>query len=214
MKYQTAKALLDYLERFETETGQSDMLAFSSWLHEQLHPQKKNGNGFSEKTNTEGLTPNDRIAAGISMLYQHSRHYVKAALQDSPLVSLHDFTFLFRLLQRGDMRKKELIDQAYVDFSPGMEVIRRLLRKELITEFDDPDDGRSRRVRLSSRGKEVLEQVLPKMRKASRLVAGPLAPEEKILFFNYVSKLMHFHHSIWTESKGNELDDLIDQYLN
>ncbi len=213
MKYQNAIELLNYLGTYEKETGDSNLLNFAVWLTEKasgkqetqifdINLEQQNGHSFSGS-----------VAASISILYQHAKHYSKTALKDSPLVGVNDFIFLITLMEKGDMRKKEIIDYNYLDFSPGMEVIRRLIRNGLLDEFDDPNDGRSKRVHITDKGKEIVNTVYPEMIKATSLIDGNLSEHEKITIINLFQKLMNFHHAIWHQSFGRDLDGISKKYL-
>lgn len=214
MKYEAAKKILDYLEQYEIETGNADIQTFSVWLSDKLSPDQEGTplptfRDLPKRNSYDGI-----IAAGVGILFQHAKHYIKTALKGSPLVSIHDFAFLVALIERGDMRKKEIIDFNYLEFSPGMEVIRRLLRKGLIEEYNDPNDGRSKRIRISEKGKEELTKSYEQIDNASRLVGGNLSHQEKLQTIKLIQKLLHFHHPIWHEDFGQNLENITDKYLN
>ncbi len=212
MNYQSLKTLIDSLAEFEEETGrQGDLPAFSLWLYEKIYPHQssvvaKEGGNYQPSYD-------ELISTGIASLWQHARHYIKTALRDSPLKGINDFIFLLILREFGDMRKSDLINRTLLEFSPGMEVIRRLLRRDLIEDYDDPDDGRSRRVKITNKGMNALEVAMPKIKEVNRLVAGKLDHEEKITLLRTIQKLQHFHDPIWREHHGEEVDRIIERYL-
>ncbi len=210
MNYDTLRTLLDHFEAFERETGQQDMAAFALWLqHKYIPPSgKKDISPYNRYGDYNG-----QIAHAVGVLWQHARHYIKTALKDLPLKGLHDFTFLAGLVELGDQRKSQLIAMNMLGYSPGMEVIRRLLRHGLIEDFDDPEDARSKRVRITRKGQMIFHQALQRMVQATRIVGGNLSEEEKIQFLAVAKKLLHFHRSIWEEDLGTPLEDIANKYL-
>lgn len=208
MNYQSLHRLLHFWESFEQETGRDDLSSFAHWLHRQ-HIREET----SLPANRSQEDTADQIAQAVGGLYQHARHYIKTALRDVPLKGLFDFTFLATLEEAGDLRKSDLITANLIEFSPGMEVIRRLLRYGLIEDFDDPDDARSRRVRITAKGKEVFYQALPPMQQVTRLITGNLDQEERLQFLMLAQKLLHFHRPIWEQDLGSPLEDIIGRYL-
>ena len=210
MKYQVLRELIDSFEAFEKETTQDSMKAFSEWLFEKMHPKNVEANRSQDFNAYRSL--DDEIAAGIGVLSLHARHYVKTALKDSELVSIMDYLFLGTLLREGDMRKTELIAYNLAEFSPGMEVIRRLLRKNLIEDYSDPDDKRSKRVLLTPKGKKEFLVASESIVQASQVVTGNLEEDEKCYLVNLVRKLQAFHKPIWLDDNGTDLGVILKKY--
>lgn len=114
--------------------------------------------------------------------------------------------------ETGDLRKPELIRYNLLEFSPGMEVIRRLIRKGLIEDYDDPEDGRSKKVRITGRGSAVFRESLAEMTKASRIIGGGLSSKEKGRFVHRARKLLRFHQPFRENGQGNRLDEIMEKY--
>lgn len=223
MNYNTLRKLIDHFEAFEKETGQGDLPAFALWLQDRYPgreavPVRPAGEQAEKKEHAVATYNrygdyNGQIAHAVGTLYQHARHYIKTALQDLPLKGLHDFTFLATLTETPDMRKSDLIARNMLEFSPGMEVIRRLLRRSLIEDYEDPEDARSRRVRLSPEGRQVFLSALGQMIRATEIVGGNLSKEEKVQFLVIARKLLHFHQPIWEHDLGRPLAEIREKYL-
>lgn len=206
MKYKLLEDLIAELKQYESEQGTANLSEFSAWLYEQQHreelPGELNGAVQIHKEINENITHN------LVELYQHARHYIKTALRASPLKGVFDFAFLATLDEMGDLRKSDLIHYNTVEFSPGMEVIRRLLRNGLIEDYNDPNDGRSKKVRLSVAGRETLQEVRPKMDLVYQVLAGNLGLREKRQTLNGLRKLTNFHHTIWDQLHGEDLNKI------
>ncbi len=211
MNYDTLHRLIEHLETFEQETGRSDLLAFSRWLQQKCRENELASDAVP-RFNRYG-DYNGQIAHAVGVLYQHARHYIKTALKDLPLNGLHDFTSLAALLEQGDQRKSDLIAMNMLEFSPAMEVIRRLLRRGLIEDYDDPDDARSKRVRITERGRTVFQAAMGRMIEATRIVGGNLSEEEKQQLLVITGKLLHFHRAIWENDLGTPLVAIREKYL-
>lgn len=210
MRYATIKILLEKLEKFEQETGQADVEGFAAWLLQQS--STPNLPRFSTKWDPQLSDDNARLGMQVGILNQHAKHYIKTALKGLPLKGIFDYTFLATLLP-GSLRKSELIQSALVEFSPGMEVIRRLLRHHLIEDFEDPADGRSRRVRITPAGEQAFQEASARFEVVNQIIAGNLTYEEKQLLLNLLSKLIHFHQPIWNEHWGEDLEQIREKYL-
>ena len=100
-----------------------------------------------------------------------------------------------------------------MELSPGREVIRRLLRLELIEEFPDPDDGRAKRVQLTAKGREMYQQVETEIDKVGKIISGNLTLEEKHHMVAMLGKLVHFHYPIWYADADSGLDVIVEKYV-
>ena len=203
MKYQLLHDLIDQYEKYEQEGGENNLKDFTLWLNNSLEEQ----HGEIPDANL-----NEELSIGVGMLFKHARHYIKTALMQSPLKGVDDFAFLATLSEEGDLKKSELIKYNLIEFSPGMEVIRRLIRNELIEDYNDPDDGRSRKVKITAKGKQTLQDSLTEMFKASKIIVGNLNLHEKAQFVHLARKLLHFHRPIWNQDQGRPLDDILNKY--
>lgn len=207
MTYSLLECLIQELKKYESENGIPDLSEFSAWLYEQQHPEPApDGINGSHRPQHE---LDETFAGQLVELYQHARHYIKTALRDTPLKGIFDYSFLTTLEEMGDLRKSDLIHYNTVEFSPGMEVIRRLLRNEFIQDYDDPTDGRSKKVRLTAAGLRVLQQVRPQMNLVFQILTGNLSMREKRQTLSGLRKLNNFHHPVWEQQHGEELHKIV-----
>ena len=100
----------------------------------------------------------------LALQNRHYKAYAKAALGDSELSSPEGFSFIYHLSLVDSYRKMELIKMHHLEPPSGIEVLKRLIKRELIEEFDDPDDGRAKRIRITETGKQEIQTILPKMK--------------------------------------------------
>ncbi len=210
MTYRLLHELLEHLEQFEREMGQRPIQDFALWLYDKciesdLNPNVKPDPNFGRDVNAE-------IGYGLSILYQHSRQYIRKALIDSELNGMQDFGFLADLVETGDMTKSQLIDLHFLDYSPGMEVIRRLIKRGLVDDYPDPNDARSRKVRATGKGKQEFFRVLGRIKQAGQVIGGNLESREKLRALGVIRKLLQFHQRIWREDREKTLDEILDKY--
>ena len=87
------------------------------------------------------------------MQSKHYKMYCKEALVDTDINSPDEYSFLYHLSLVDSFRKMELIHIHLLEAPSGIEVIKRLLKKDFIEEFDDPDIKRDKRGRRTQKGK-------------------------------------------------------------
>ena len=72
----------------------------------------------------------------------------------------------------------------------GIEIIKRLLKSHLISEFEDSEDKRAKRIRITTKGREELHLIKPKMETIFRKFTLPLNLNEKIQINGILNKLI------------------------
>ena len=113
------------------------------------------------------------------------------------------------LLTHDSLSKTELINKNVHEKTTGMEIIKRLLRMGLISQFDDDLDKRSQRVAITEKGKYTIFSILDKMEDVSKIVSGNLSDLEKHTLKQLLEKLDHFHYDIFINDRQTELSDII-----
>jgi len=75
----------------------------------------------------------------------------------------------------------------------GIEVLKRLLNKGLIEEFDDKDDKRAKRIKITEKGKKELQLVMPKMSEVFTMMTAELSLNEKLHLLAFLKQINDFH---------------------
>ena len=124
---------------------------------------------------------------------RYAKSYIKKALEGTPLVTAEDFTALAILLTHDHLSKTELISYNLQEKTSGTEVIRRLIAAELITQWDDLKDKRSKHIAITEKGKQLLYQVFVDMNYVGKMITGELTISEKLTLQYLLQKLENFH---------------------
>jgi DNA-binding MarR family transcriptional regulator len=130
------------------------------------------------------------------MLVVQSRYYkayAKKVLGESELTSPDGFSFLYHLSLVDSYRKMELIRMHHLEPPSGIEVLKRLIKKDLVEEFDDPVDKRAKRVNITEKGKKELQQIMPKMSEVFRLMTAEMSLNEKLHVLAFLQRMNDFH---------------------
>ncbi len=90
-------------------------------------------------------------------------------------------------------REMELIHIHLLEDASGIEVIKRLLNRGLIVEFNDPDDKRTKRLKISAEGKGILDNLSPKMSEVYAKMLADLSVKGKMQLASYLKALNDCH---------------------
>lgn len=206
------KNIIDHLTLFENENPHLEeyqMDDFLVYMHHQRSETSINTESKPDKIK-KNTDHHDAIMLSrlVSLIYRYAKSYSRKALDNSPIQTIKEFSFLIVLHSEGSLTKSELIQKNVMEITSGMEVIKRLLKKKFIHQYRDPSDKRSMRVAMTEKGIEELFRVLPRMQEATETIKGNLdAREQKSLIF-LLKKLEHFHEKLDMTAKGDSLEDI------
>ncbi|MGL6129263.1 MarR family transcriptional regulator [Chryseobacterium artocarpi] len=221
MNYTLIKDYIDLLQKFENETLAYPELypgtveGFKAWISDNENSTRKS---HSEEPYWEGKengrTPESAISTLLVHLNRYAKTYSKSAILDSEFSTQEDFIYLINLKAFGEMTKMALIKKNIHDKPVGMLIITRLLRQGLIEQTDSDLDKRSKLVRITERGQQILENQMEKIRQATNIVAGNLTHTEKMDLIRILNKLDRFHYPIFSRNINSEqlISTVYDEY--
>jgi len=216
-KYKLLKDLLPLMERFEEENqgGEGDMMSFALWLAESLTSEKHPDEEVDSRG--ESLAKHHefdvQITAVVGYLFRYAKHYSKKVLKDKVLATIDDYVFLASLIITPGLTKSELIQQHLLEITSGTEILKRLLKQDFIEEYENPEDRRSKKLKITPLGMKVLGEVQEEMRQAAHIVGGDLSLAEKAKLVQLCNKLKKFHDQIHDQDKKSEITLIFDKYM-
>ncbi|PKP11018.1 MAG: hypothetical protein CVU09_04360 [Bacteroidetes bacterium HGW-Bacteroidetes-4] len=218
MKYQLLNELIQHLEKFESLQNQNhkNINAFAQWLaHE--NQANKTAQKFIPVESTEPIyrQPVDAlISILIGRMGKYARVYTKKILSNTSLSGMDDYSFMATLMFHEHMTKSELIHYNLLDsVTSGADIIKRLINNGLIQEEENPNDKRSKSVRITPKGRAMMVEVFKEMQLASEIVTGKLSEKEKHTLVELLSKLDAFHKDIFENDRKLELSAIKNKHL-
>jgi DNA-binding MarR family transcriptional regulator len=154
------------------------------------------------------------ISILIVLMNHYAKWYIKKVLRDSLLQTPDEFSFLITLMTYNNLRKSELITKQVMEKTTGSEIIRRLIKRGMITETADQNDKRSIRVTITKSGRDEILKILPLMSKVTKIVVGNLCAEEINTLSYLLKKLDYFHNDIYLNKREQTLSDIFSGITN
>lgn len=184
------KELVQWLEEFSSVTSENELglESFILWLNSRLFSEE-----HIDKSSYNHETIDMQLSFLLVMQSRHYKSYAKKSLGSSELSSPDGFSFLYHLNLVSSYRKMELIKMHHIEPPSGIEVLKRLLNKGFIEEFDDPDDKRAKRIRITETGKKEIHNILPKMNEVFHLMTADMSLEEKLHVIAFLKQMNEFH---------------------
>jgi len=210
------KQILDYVQIYEKEVGNTDLKEFSIYLRDKVIGEKPRGNNKDfEKTNYENYTEYREVEFStlLTGLYRFAKHYMKKAFSNTTINTVDEFGFLATLLKEKSLLKNELFNKHLLEISSGSEILKRLIRNGLVCEFPDKNDKRAKRVSLTDEGKRAIMSAFDDMHKVSEIIIGNLNSIEVNEVLSALNKLTFFHKHIHEKDRNTTLEEVYDRYI-
>ncbi len=204
-KFQLIKILIEEVEQCEARMGDNlSIEGFSGFLCEKLNKTQHRATTINSVQHKDS-----EIARLVTTLNRYARLYFKVILEKEETQNLDELIFLIILMEYGELSKTELITHAVSEKTTGMEILKRMEQNGLVNSIVNPNDGRSRLIKISEKGIIVIHKLFPLMEKVSKLVGGNLTAKEKDTLFEILKKLDDFHKPIYL--KGTQKDWLNEE---
>ena len=215
--FQLISQLVTLVEEFEQNNNQSLSLEnFSGFLNSRLVNEENSTANIDIRFGTQqpeaqemAYQLDNNIARLFIYMSRYAKSYIKKALLHTSLATAEDFTCLAVLLTHNSLSKTELIQLNLIEKTSGTEIINRLLTNELVTQWDDQDDKRSKRIAISDKGKALLYVVFADMNHVSKVITGKLNLSEKITLQYLLQQLEDFHFELHNNKSITNKNDII-----
>ena len=184
--------LIEHVKRFENEKVQEpkDVKQFIIWLNQFLFEQYNALESSHDKNDIDM-----ELTFLLIMQSKHYKMYCKEALVNTDINSPDEYSFLYHLSLVDSFRKMELIHIHLLEAPSGIEVIKRLLKKGFIEEFDDKEDKRAKRVRITNKGRQETDKLTPQMKDVYSKMAAGMTLKEKLHILSFLKRFNDFHQN-------------------
>lgn len=107
--------------------------------------------------------------------------YSNKALEGTSLDQIEEFGILVIIFNKKNPMKSEVIFDNLLELSSGTNMLIRLKKRGLITEYADKEDKRVKRLKLTAKGEETLTKAKVLVNKVAGMIVGGLSEEDKQL---------------------------------
>jgi len=211
------KQLLEQLESYQDEVGNADIKEFSIYLKDKVISDSpaKIGRHFDKNNYARYKNyPEVEFFTLLINLNRFAKHYTKKAFSRSVIKTIDEFGFLATLLREKSLLKNELIHRHLLETSSGSEIIKRLIKNELVQELPDEKDKRAKRVSLTPKGENEILNAFDDMHQVSEIIIGNLTKKEVVQGLAIFNKLGYFHQHIHERDKNSSIQELHKKYIH
>lgn len=210
--------LLNYWQEYISNHS-PDVHAFACWLIDQKEKEaekthKSEGGEYDSPSRHYILAKyslDDQITMLWGRLIRYTHLWSKKALQGLSIHSLEEYGLLKSVELLKSARKSDLVRYSLLENTTCFEMIKRLIRAGYLVESVDEEDKRSRRVALTSQGKDSIREADQRMKQLSMLLAGDLEEAQKSDLLQLLRQLNLFHENLYHSDRKSSLDEMLDK---
>jgi len=219
-KYNSILRLIELWESYQDETDQQELLEFAEWLTIKLK-EKPELNLKQSKLKMKNEEPENfalfkELDEPIRFLEYTSRisrlhdFYIKKFFSDLPINNRLEYFFLFTVRKRGEAKKTELINTHLVDYTTGMDTIKRLVNNGLLDEMPDEKDKRAKLLVVTNEGKQVLELAGKKMSDEIHMFLACISMNKWKKTLSVFEEINEFHSGIYQSHNDKTPAELLN----
>ncbi len=162
--------------------------------------------------NFGGILPpffNAFLAKLIGRLGKSLEAYTRKAVQEIPdLKQPEDFYFLNSITHLGESKKTDIIQYNFTEPATGVDVFKRLLVAGFTEERTDPGDKRAKLVKVTEKGRRVLDQCYEKLTMMSDFFFHELGEDDVRLCIQLLRGLEATHSKMVVDTRDMTIADI------
>ncbi|HDS06920.1 MAG TPA: MarR family transcriptional regulator [Bacteroides sp.] len=222
--YLILKHVIDLLALYEQEESQQiDLEGFAEWMIARIkerpglnkrYGKSKTGTGYAGQFDyVKNLDEKSRFLECISRISRLHDFYIRKYLEELPVNSRLEYLFLSTVGFMEKSKKTDLINIHIVEYTTGMDTIRRLVEGGLLQELPDEYDRRAKLLTLTAEGKKVLEQANQRLQVERNMFLACTSYNKWKKHLPVLEEINELHYMVYSKHADKppaELSNLMD----
>ena len=139
--------------------------------------------------------------------------YAVAATAGTGINTSEEFSLLNAIDSLNEPRKTVAIYTALFEHSTGTDMLNRLKKIGFIIEYDDTEDRRSKRVKITPKGYKALAICRKRMTQLAEMEFHDLTSDEKKICIRLLSSVDTKFSGLWQSHKGKDFEDIYKEIV-
>jgi DNA-binding MarR family transcriptional regulator len=134
--------------------------------------------------------------------------YSNKALEGTGLDQMEEFGILVTIYNQKNPIKSEAIYNNIMELSSGSNMLIRLKKRGLVSEYDDEQDKRVKRLKLTAKGEATLLTAKEVVLKVARMMVNELTDEQKRLCIQLLSPIDRRFSGLFQKQRAKPFDEI------
>jgi DNA-binding MarR family transcriptional regulator len=139
--------------------------------------------------------------------------YAQAAAEGTGIHTSDEFSLLNAIYCLNEPRKTEAIYTALFELSTGTDMLNRLKKNGYISEYDDKEDKRSKRIKITPKGQKALAACKKRMGQLAELEYSDLTNDEKKLCLQLLGRIDEKFSNVWLSHKAKSFEEIYKEVI-
>lgn len=153
------------------------------------------------------------LMRAIGRIFKLHTIYTVAALDGTGISNIDEYSLLNTVAQLNEPRKTEAIYAALQELSTGTDKLNRLKKLGYLTEYDDKEDKRSKRLKVTPKGEKVLVTCRKRISQLAQIMFHDLTEDDKQLCFQLLKGVESKFTGIWQSHKGKDFEEIYGEIV-
>lgn len=134
--------------------------------------------------------------------------YSNKALEGTELDQIEEFGILVTIHNMGNPIKSEAIYNNIIELSSGTNMLIRMKKKGLVSEYDDNEDKRVKRLEVTKKGEKTLQIAKDQVLKVAYMMVQDLSDEDKQLCMDLLEPINKRFSGLYQKQKNKPFDEI------
>ncbi|MFW6371722.1 MAG: MarR family winged helix-turn-helix transcriptional regulator [Bacteroidota bacterium] len=215
--------MIELYEEYEVTNRNDDLVSFARWIVNTLEEEPALNLKTSREKNLAFLNESSpvlnsmdekaRFLELISRIARYHELYSRKALKDLVINTRLEFLVLQYINQLENAKKTELIYALNLEYTTGMDTIRRLINNGLLNEIPDESDKRAKLLVLTEDGARLLAQANKRMSEENKMFLSAINDNKWKKALAILEEIDDIHSSVfqnYSDRTFAELNNLMD----
>ncbi|MBN2213699.1 MAG: MarR family transcriptional regulator [Bacteroidales bacterium] len=219
-RYEILKQLIDLWEEYEQDGQQSDLLGFAEWmifkikeepaLNKKITGKKPVIEQTEHYTYLKNLDDQTQFIEYISRIARYQEFYTRKFFSDIPINNRLEYLFLHTVNLMEKAKKTDLINIHLVEYTTGMDIIRRLINNDLLEETEHKTDKRAKLLTLTKKGEKILQLANKKMTDERNMFLTCINANKWKKALPVLEEISDFHNKIYLNHNDKPYAELLN----
>src|SRR5215831_19042001 len=139
--------------------------------------------------------------------------YIYVAIKDLKIEHFEEFSLLSAIANLHNPRKTEVIYHTINELATGLNLLTAMKRKGYITEHDDPDDRRSKRLKLTAKGDKILKSCYERFSKIPEMLFKDMTKDDVELCIQFLKKVEIKFSKMYLQHRDKSFDEVYESII-
>lgn len=195
-------------------------------IHETLHPDSSLEEFFRNQLlsgqNKEDSAPhgnklipdiNGKLMILIRRIGKYHIFYSNKSLEGTGLIQIEEFGILVQIFNQVNPIKSEVIFQNMLELSSGTNMLMRLKKRGLISEYPDKEDRRVVRLKITAKGEQTLKKAKVKVLQVAAMMMQAISNEEKLLCMQLLHPINSRFEGLFQKQRNKSFEEIYPENM-